>query len=795
MAMRRSVVVFITLLSLLALISCSKKETGPEISLYSDIYQVGEQWFCPLCNQPVENGDRSKIDPNLYLSEWHDIFLDADTFDKKINHISDRELVSSFATALSGQTLGDSLKALLDYFTRRSDLPRYYFYDAAAQIPFIPLAQFIEQVNGDSLRRAKLIADAQAVAHPDSGYTIGGHYFGWTIDFMHPWQGISDYSVHSLHFLQPLVAAYHITGDEFYLHSFEDIFNQWYEQKDRIVHQWGPMDKKVYGVIWYELGLDGRICRHIDALRAFGDRLQPETRVRLLKMILGSARWLQECLSRTPFHPYNWQVHTATSLTYAGLAFLEFTEAPIWLTTAKENMEKHFVNDILSDGGHNERSGGYTQYTFGMLHRYLLIRQYFAGDQDSYDRWMPRLEKLMEFTALNLAPTGVNCPFNDCGRGTSLAQMLLSMGELFNRGDFIGAASPALDPAKVAAAQVRPRTPEAKSKLFPDSKYAVMRTGWNPESYFMMINYGPFANHAHYDILDFEIFANGIPLAVDAGIGVKGYSDPIHVSWYKGSESHNMLTVDEAICVKRDIEGEGVVWAAQDFCDYFRASHRGYQRYHSAVCRRDFAFVRDAYWLIIDQVSTPKSGQKLDWHLHSPLTLKQDGAAFVSEQRPGALFLLTPEGAQTCRILHRQAPADLRGIEGEPDNREIDWLTLRKQSKADSTQDRFAVLIFPLAASAGPDPEDQVDFQELQSPDPSVRMFQVTTADFQDLLIFSDGKIRRFAPNIESDFLFAWLRSVADAPAQVSAVGMTQLKWGEQLDIRLAGRSDFEQKF
>ncbi len=119
---------------------------------------------------------------------------------------------------------------------------------------------------------------------------------------------------------------------------------------------------------------------------------------------------------------------------------------------------------------------------------------------------------------------------------------------------------------------------------------------------------------------------------------------------------------------------------------------------------------------------------------------------------------MTRKAPKRAGILHRQAPADLRGIEGEPDNREIDWLTLRKQSKSRLNQDRFAVLIFPLAASAGPDPEDQVDFQELQSPDPSVRMFQVTTADFQDLLIFSDGKIRRFAPNIESDFLFAWLR-------------------------------------
>ena len=57
-----------------ALLSCSKQEqTGPVITRYSDIYQQDGQWYCPLCNQPVKNGDRSKIDPALYLSEWHDI--------------------------------------------------------------------------------------------------------------------------------------------------------------------------------------------------------------------------------------------------------------------------------------------------------------------------------------------------------------------------------------------------------------------------------------------------------------------------------------------------------------------------------------------------------------------------------------------------------------------------------------------------------------------------------------------------------------------------------------------------
>ena len=60
-----------------------------------------------------------------------------------------------------------------------------------------------------------------------------------------------------------------------------------------------------------------------------------------------------------------------------------------------------------------------------------------------------------------------------------------------------------------------------------------MRDSWDPKSYFMIINYGEFQNHCHYDQLDFEIYANGIPIAVDAAIGKLGYLDSLHVSWYK----------------------------------------------------------------------------------------------------------------------------------------------------------------------------------------------------------------------------------------------------------------------
>ncbi len=813
------------LVALIALVACSEKRTGPEITLYSDIYKVGDQWHCPLCNQPVKNGDRSDIDPNLYLSEWHDEFLDPDTFDQKINHITDNDLIASLAHSdrnssgiefPEGTDTEAALAIVLDYFSRRPDNQRLYFYDGEVAEPFITAETFVDAVQSDPERKEQIIQDARETAHPDSGYKIGNVRFGWEIDFMHPWEGTSDYAVNGLHGIIDLLNAYMVTGDRFYLESFEDIFNQWYDQKDTIEHQWGPQDKKVYGVIWYELGLDGRLPRLIDSFRIYGGQLEPRTRVRLLKMMLGSARWLHECITRTPFHPYNWQTHTAATLTYMGFAFPEFNRAADWVSVSKANMEKHFTHDILDDGGYVERSGGYTHYAFGMFYRYMLMHKHFAGDTSLLVRYLPRVENLMEFTSLTLSPIGVNCPFNDSRRSLRLAKLMVDMGEFFQRGDFIGpvshlftASTADTDPEdgtpseyglpaqRLASLSVRPRMPEVTSINFPDSKYAVMRERWDPESYFMMINYGPFANHAHHDILDFEAFANGIPLAVDAGIGTIGYSDPIHVSWYKQSRAHNMLMINEANTMKRGISGEDVIWAPQSHTDYFAATHAGYERYHDTRCRRHFVFVKGEYWLIADEVYTPHSGHQLDWHFHTPLHMRSVDNGFASLESPGALLIL-PEGDASERI-QRTGPAHLGGIRGEPDSREVDWLTLRKTAAADSVQDRFAVLLYPTRrgetpVTSGEDSIASVRLNLLPTPTPAVQGFEITGDRYRDVIYLSDGTARELSEGLRGDFVYGWFRFRGEQLVRFSVSEASLVQWKDQVSLSFARPQNVEQE-
>ncbi|MEX0330390.1 MAG: heparinase II/III family protein [Puniceicoccaceae bacterium] len=748
--------------------------TGPVVTKYSDIYLDDGQWRCPLCNEVVENGDRSDVDVGLHLSEWHDVYLDADYFRDKITEISDAELLASLTDAerfmkADGTLSPEKVKA---WFVQREDIGRLYHYDRAANIPFLTTEEFRQQLEADPARLAAVRAAGDAVVDPERGYTLAGRYFGWEVDYNVNWTDRSKYGFHYLHFVTDLVTAWVATGEERYAEAFESLFKQWYAQRNEIQAQETGPGVKVRNVVWYELGLGVRTPRFIDAMRAMGAELSPETHVQMLKYLLGAGRWMHQCLEQTPFHPYNWQTQTAMTQTYLALLYPEFKESGDWLATSRANMIQHFQEDIFDDGGYVERTGSYTSFVFGMFYRYMLLWKYAEDDTSLLETYLPRLEKLMEFTSRTLSPLGVNVPFNDSRRSLIFAGLLVDMGKFFNRGDFIGPLMHVVPEEKWKATGIEPELPDTTSELFPSSHFVVMREGWARDAYFMKINYGPFQNHGHYDILDFEAYANGIPIALDAAIGPTGYVDPVHVSWYKQAKAHNMLMVAEANPMKRNVEGLDLAWSTQEHMDYFAATHSGYQRYHDTLHRRHFAFRRGHYWLLVDEVETPHAGKALDWQFHTPLSLQETDYGFASTETPGVQLILPDSEQEATERFHRTGPAGLGELPGEPPSRDIDWITFRKGSSGNPLQDRMAVLIYPTKEDS-PDESPRLTWNR-HSKNPDVLLCRVSIGNEEDLHIFSDGTAIE-AGAVSGSFTYAIVHQRDGQPVWVSATGATQL--------------------
>ncbi len=538
--------------------------SGPTITLQSTVYRVGNRWYCPLCRKAVAHGDRSGWDLKLVLSEWHDVLIDREYFRQKIRYITDEELVSSLRIpaiepalrkALRRKDYGRISAILHDYFRSRNDNRRLSSYDAQNKKYFITVEEFLKEALPDTGRCNDIIRSAHGIYSPEQGFTLYGVPWGKHIDFNHHYPSISKWGIHYLSFLGDLTNAYLLTRDPSTAAAFDDCFNQWYDQLDSVKQEEVIHHTTSYDFIWYELGLANRTQKLIDAQRVFVETLTPETNKRLLKNILGSARWLDQCLKKTPFHPYNWQTHTAFTLSYAALAFPEFRESGTWLHRGRTTMVRHLENDILDDGGYVERTPGYAEYMFSVFYRYMMMLQFFRNDSSLHEKYLGRMEKFIEFFVLTNTPVGVNAPFNDASRNRGMARLFKEMAEFFHRGDFLGGVRAEFSPQALASLPVAVTEPRKTSVDFPNSRFVVMRDSWDPASYFLMLNYGDFQNHSHYDQLAVEIYANGAPIALDAGIGKLGYLDSLQVSWYKHPLSHNMLTINGAVPEKMDRPG------------------------------------------------------------------------------------------------------------------------------------------------------------------------------------------------------------------------------------------------
>jgi hypothetical protein len=456
-------------------------------------------------------------------------------------------------------------------------------------------------------------------------------------------------------------------------------------------------------------------------------------------------------------------------------------------------MVLHLENDIRDDGGYVERTTSYAEYMFSVFYKYMLMLQYFNNDASLLEKYLSRIEKFIEFFVLTNSPVGVNVPFNDAGRSKGLVRVFKEMGEFFQRGDFIGAVRHEFSPDALATMTVNVTEPATKSIDFPDSRFAVMRDSWDPKSYFMMINYGEWQNHCHYDQLAFEIYANGIPIALDAGLGNLGYLDSLHVTWYKHPLSHNMITINQAVPEKMDIFGYDKIWSPQQYMEYFAATHDGYVRYQQAKHRRHIVFSKTRYWLIIDEVHAARTGQEMDFNFHTPGSMLEIDNGYITLQDNGFLITQDRRDAENIRRIKSKGGANLGGLPNEPGNREIDWLIFRKVLKGDPPSDRMATLIYPFASKENIAAAD-VWVERLDLKDDAAIGYRVRIANQDDLIILSDGKYRKFTNTIEGDFQCGVISSTAGGVDYAGFVNVSKFKIAGAARDSFKAKQDYEYK-
>ena len=450
------------------------------------------------------------------------------------------------------------------------------------------------------------------------------------------------YGFHYLTWTVPLLERYLLSGEERWLHRWEEIFARWYDSRDRVHGDWPGLD-----VIWYTLGVGARTPILVDALDTGGAVLRRETRVRLLASVLGGARWLAD--EHDSFRPGNWQLVGACTLLCAGTMFPEFTESAGWVATARARITEHLAHDVHPDGGHHERSPGYHMLCLEFLHRAALHAERYLGWPLGADE---RVVAMADWLVAMATPEGWLPPFQD-SRHVAAGPALVLAHRWAPKPAYRALAEATMPAAAIeaagaglpAAAGVPVRAdPPGLGTWLPGSRYFVSRSGRAPGDLYAAVNCGPrvpheLESHSHRACLDLVLWGHGQPLAWEAG-GPESYDDPAYHRWFQSPAAHGTVVFDDR---EPDLDDGATVDAVvlRPAADVLDAHHDGWGPRH----RRTFVAVRPAgglpgYWLVRDEVAA--DGWR--WLLHGRSEWRRGAAgAFVSAEPPGLLVHATGE--------------------------------------------------------------------------------------------------------------------------------------------------------
>ncbi|HET8523582.1 MAG TPA: heparinase II/III family protein, partial [Thermomicrobiales bacterium] len=477
--------------------------------------------------------------------------------------------------------------------------------------------------------------------------------------------------------------------------------------------------------------------------------LDERTVARLLKTILGAARWLAE--EHDTFRHGNWQHHGVTGLFELATFWPEFREAPEWAALAWQRLLDHLELDVYADGGHLERA---PSYHAGVLDGYQRVALAAEFNWSARLQDQPRFPAMYHWLLTQSTPPGVSTNFNDSGPvwvGPYLAQGAVVCGdpELKWVAERLGTTEeinrtlsklpdrPDGTTAASVFAALPSREPVATSSLLSASKFAIMRGGWDQHDLYLSVSYGPLVgheleSHSHLDPLSFIAFGHGRPLAIEAGCPAS-YDDPRYHDWYQAARSHNLVVVDGAAPAPDQKDGQLLHWSTSPVADIFQATHDGYRQL-GVNHRRTIVFLRGTGWLVHDELQSD-GRHHYAWQIFSPTPLRERDGTYGPNGEPGLIVQPILGGADVERTQGVMVVPGSAAYEGTDERREVEGLRLVRDSE--SPRACFFVLLTPS--------EDTVQSaigQVAPVPDGAGEAAMIETGNGQTLVAIASGNQR-----------------------------------------------------
>lgn len=485
--------------------------------------------------------------------------------------------------------------------------------------------------------------------------------------------------------LLELGQAYCYSGDERYARVFAER-----------VRDWMAANPPGLGINWSSaLEVAMRLIAWCWALLLFRRSrwLTAELFTDMLAWLRSHAAYVERYLSRY-FSPNTHLTGEALGLYYAGTLLRELEGADRWREQGRRILDEQAERQISPDGVYFEQSTRYQYYTLEIYLHYLLLAS--RNRREVPPLIAERCRRMLDFLLALRRPDGGIPQIGDADGGWLLPlsrrqpddfNALFAVGAcLFRRADYAWAAGDATPEVSWLFGRagrdvfdtLQPSPPTQRhTRLFHHGGYVVMRSHWGRDAHHMIIDTGPLGcvvsgGHGHADLLAVQCSVFGEPCIVDAGTCCYRADSPWR-NHFRGTGAHSTVTVDgrDQARPAGPFAWAGARpaarlhrWEATQDYELVDAEHDAYGRLEDPVThRRRVMFVRNRYWLVVDDISgTGKHSIEVQYQL-APLQAAtgNDGWVRVHGRDGHALLIRAFSAADLQRQLCSGSLDPVRG--------------------------------------------------------------------------------------------------------------------------------------
>ena len=290
------------------------------------------------------------------------------------------------------------------------------------------------------------------------------------------------------------------------------------------------------------------------------------------------------------FSNMNHGLFEARGLFFISSLFPEFKDAEVWRENALGHLTDQILKQVSVNGGHLEMC---PYYHIDCLDIFLTAYDLAQLNNVTFpEAFTKRLEKMYEFFMLTSLPDGTAPRIGDSWH-LPVEGILAEGAERFNRKDL----------EYVATAGASGIVPNRTSVCLEPSGYCVMRDGWDEKSQYLLLKWKYGGWHSHFDDLSIILASGGRILLDDSSTeDYHGGGRPKS----RATVSHSTIAINGQNRPSELRQTKLNQWLHGTDIDYVDASGPITSIGH--IHRRRIAYIRDRYWVMIDDVQGKTKG-------------------------------------------------------------------------------------------------------------------------------------------------------------------------------------------